>query len=199
MLSEQNLTVAKPRRRWFRFSLRTILIALTLCGVWLGYTMHRVRARRDAIRAIDANGGTYGVYVVGPKWLGYFIRDEKCFYDASRVSFGPHNSGYDPANPFNDDDLAGIIDHLNAFSDFRSLDLQNTNVTDNGLRFLSGIRYLELLQLDGTNVTDDCIPYLIEIKTLRQLSLLQTAITEDGFARLQMALPNCHILRTGYF
>jgi Leucine-rich repeat (LRR) protein len=193
MQPERNMADSQPKRRWFRFSLRTLLIAFTLCGVWLGYTMHQVRARRDAIRAIDANGGTYGVYIVGPKWLRCFIPDEKCFYDASRVSLGPGNQGYDPTNPFTDEDLVRIIPHLNQFQHFESLYLSDNHITDDGLRCLKDLPTIRRLELGNTSVTDNCVPYLAELKTLKELDISQTGITEEGMAKLQTALPNCKI------
>jgi hypothetical protein len=46
-----------PYRRWFRFSLRTLLILMTVLGVWLGFTVHRVRLQSRAVQAIEAAGG----------------------------------------------------------------------------------------------------------------------------------------------
>ncbi len=38
---ELNVPPVKPRRRWFRFSLRTVLVVVTLAGVWLGIRFQR--------------------------------------------------------------------------------------------------------------------------------------------------------------
>ena len=38
----------KPKRRWFRFSLRTMFVACTVVAVWLGLVSHKVRERRLA-------------------------------------------------------------------------------------------------------------------------------------------------------
>src|SRR5438046_2000057 len=35
-----------PRRRWFRFSLRTLFVAVTIFGVWLGVQAKWIRDRR---------------------------------------------------------------------------------------------------------------------------------------------------------
>ncbi len=34
-----------PKRRWLRFSLRTLFVVLTAAGVWLGWNVYRVRER----------------------------------------------------------------------------------------------------------------------------------------------------------
>jgi hypothetical protein len=63
-------------RRWFRFSLRTLLVGMALLAVvggWLGAQVDRARNRRNAIHQIEADGGR--VYGLGesahhrPKWL----------------------------------------------------------------------------------------------------------------------------------
>jgi hypothetical protein len=35
-----------PKRRWFRFSLRTLFVVVTVLGCWLGYELNWVRERR---------------------------------------------------------------------------------------------------------------------------------------------------------
>jgi hypothetical protein len=48
---------AKPRRRWFRFSLRTLLIAVTLLCVWLGYETTQAVRQRRAVELVNGIGG----------------------------------------------------------------------------------------------------------------------------------------------
>jgi hypothetical protein len=35
-----------PNRRWFRFSLRTLFVVMTLACIWLGYQLNWIRQRR---------------------------------------------------------------------------------------------------------------------------------------------------------
>ena len=46
-------TPAKPRRRWFRlaFSLRTLLVVVTLIGCWLGYQLNWIRQRHALLKS----------------------------------------------------------------------------------------------------------------------------------------------------
>ena len=48
-----------PKRRWFRFSLRTLFVVVTMFGVacWLGWNLRVVRQRDDAIWLIESKGG----------------------------------------------------------------------------------------------------------------------------------------------
>jgi hypothetical protein len=43
-----------PNRRWFRFSLRTFLVAFTAVAVWLGWNVHLVQRRKDFIASLQA-------------------------------------------------------------------------------------------------------------------------------------------------
>jgi hypothetical protein len=47
-------------RRWYRFSLRGLLLAVTLLAVWLGWNVNTIRQRRAAIADWQLRGG--GVY-----------------------------------------------------------------------------------------------------------------------------------------
>src|SRR5690242_447185 len=38
-----------PKRRWFRFSLRTLFVLLTLVACWLGYELNWIRLRHAAL------------------------------------------------------------------------------------------------------------------------------------------------------
>src|SRR5262245_17735800 len=47
----------KAKRRWLRFSVRTLLVAITILCVWLGWQVSIVRYRRTAREKIEASGG----------------------------------------------------------------------------------------------------------------------------------------------
>jgi hypothetical protein len=44
---------AAPPRRWYRWSLRTMFVVVTVIGCWLGYYLNWVRQRHELIRQID--------------------------------------------------------------------------------------------------------------------------------------------------
>jgi hypothetical protein len=46
-----------PKRRWFRFSLRTLFVVVTVFGIWLGWQLHFVTRRKQAINWLEEAGG----------------------------------------------------------------------------------------------------------------------------------------------
>ena len=48
----------KPVRRWYQFSLRTLLLVMTVFAVWLGIKIHQARQQKQAVAAIEKLGGT---------------------------------------------------------------------------------------------------------------------------------------------
>ena len=53
-----NMTEPIKRRRWFRFGLRTLLLAMTVLCVWLGFNVNAARRQKEAVDAILKAGGT---------------------------------------------------------------------------------------------------------------------------------------------
>ena len=51
------MTETKPKRRWFRFSLRMLLVVVTVLCVWLGFNVNAARRQKDAVDAILKAGG----------------------------------------------------------------------------------------------------------------------------------------------
>ena len=45
-----------PKRRWFRFSLRTLFVVVTVLCLWLGWNVHQVQQRKEWLEYIQANG-----------------------------------------------------------------------------------------------------------------------------------------------
>ena len=48
---------APPKRRWFRFSLRTMFVLVTVFAIWLGWNVRQVRQRAEVVSQVEANGG----------------------------------------------------------------------------------------------------------------------------------------------
>ena len=83
---------SKPRRRWFQFSLRTLLVAVAVVAVRLALTANAARKQRAAVAAIEALGGSVRYEheqnspslepLPGPKWLRELVGEE--YFDSGR-------------------------------------------------------------------------------------------------------------------
>jgi len=55
-----------PKRRWFRFSLRTMFVAMTACTLifWLAWNIEQVREREQVLIMLDSQSVMFGDYPV---------------------------------------------------------------------------------------------------------------------------------------
>ena len=124
----------KHKRRWFQFSLRTLLIFTVVVAVgagWLGNRVERKRQEREAAEAIVKLGGLAVHYYEkgsekspGPDWVRSLL-GENFFSDVVEVNLAGaavHNS-----------DLV-CLDNLVAIE---KLNLSSTKITDEGLASLA--------------------------------------------------------------
>ena len=142
------------KRSWFRYSLRTFLVILTLFAVWLGWTVHCARQTRLAIDAIEELGGHVAYLhertksgefdsrgtLPGPAWLRELIGNEY-FLDVSRIEFfGPRITS------ITNDDLKQLSTHLKKLQNLQWLNLGGCPISDisalQGRVFLHQVRKL---------------------------------------------------------
>ena len=53
-----------PKRPWFRFSLRTLFVTMTVFGIaagWVAWNLHQVRQRQWLVEFISSNVGMYTI------------------------------------------------------------------------------------------------------------------------------------------
>jgi hypothetical protein len=204
------MTVAKPKLRWFQYSLRTLLVFVTLCAIpcsWLAVKMQQVRRQREAVAAIEKLSGYVGwSEPSGPAWLQSPLGDD-FFRSVVRVVLA--------GTPVTDADLEYLkgmnqlqmldisynqvtdagVEHLEGLNQLQELRLCNANVTDAGIEHLKGLNQLIGLNLWGTKVTDAGLENLKRLNRLQHLDLRYTKVTDAGVNKIQQALPNCKIYR----
>ena len=171
---------AIPTKR-FRFTLRSLLAAMTALCVLLGMVtaVYRRQAvkwqERRAQSAIFPYGGVYSMASAldsirtGGRSRGWFFRTFLNHVEA--VDLSPHNWSATERRGRTravDDEALAV---LSKFRKLRSLNLRDTRITDEGLQHLRALKRLEQLDLRGTQVTD------------------------VGLQKLQAALPDCKIHR----
>ena len=204
-----NADPPKRKRRWFQFSLRTLLMLALLVGLgmatWIVPIKKSAEKQKAAVEAIKSDSGyvTYDYEVdssgngitaaepPGPAWLRRLLGDD---FFTTVVGVGVNT----PADmkylgemsrlrvvsaygaPIGDADLEGI----RRSGQLKGLDLSLTNVTDGGLENLKGLSQLEYLRLSVTRVTDVGLKQLKGLSQLQTLNLNDTRITDAGLVSL---------------
>jgi hypothetical protein len=165
-----------PKRRWFRLSLRMLLILVPLYVIPASLIAIRLQTGRNKRElAAEFSGGTVGFRELG----GLFSSD----FSVASIYF----------NSLTDADLKNLQGRLEEQPDLKVLVLRGTQVTDAGLVHLQGLKKLDLLHLGNTQVTDAGLSHLQGLTQLRSLDLAGTQVTEEGVSRLREALPDCRI------
>jgi hypothetical protein len=181
-------------RRFFRLSLRTLLLVLVLLGVWLGVTFNRVREQRAAVARIQQLGGSVQYahdldairrkikkpVLPGPAWLRRLLGPE-IFQDVVWIRLSN--------TAVTDADLR-LVGKLRSVA---QLELSFTNVSDAGLYELRRCRRLKWLDLNETKVTSDGLRHLAAMPDLAGLMLSRTEVGDEGMACLSSHRQLAHL------
>lgn len=174
-----NTSVPKPKLRWYQFSLRTLLIAVTLFAFpcsWLAVKINQARRQRIAVAAIVKEGGSvnYDWQFVngqkeprGPAWLRS-IFGEDLFSNVLQASVK------------SDAGLACLTD----LPKLQALSLARSQVTDDGLQQIEGLSQLQFLNLANTKITGRSLSHLKKLSRLQSLYLGNTPIADSDLAHL---------------
>lgn len=199
----ERMNPLQPRRRLLQFGLRTLFLLTTVCAVWFGIHVHRMREQKEAVKAIRNFGGWVfydfqetlsgsGKFDVRtepslPPWLVSAF-GEDFFYDISEVNLVYSNdSGKRQENAnFSDDALR----HLSAFPNLRFLLICNGQATDDGLNYVGRLRKLEGLYMwHASEVTDAGVAHLSELTKLKKIHLDGSKISDESL-RVLSRLPS---------
>jgi hypothetical protein len=212
---------AVRKRRWYQFSLRTLLIVVTAASIPFGLVARElhIRRRQEEVRArfleqelvVGVNRRGEVVIAGAHRWrANCFLSDEHLVH----LEQCKHLKYLDISSSFVTDEglahIAGLkaleglfldytdvtdrgLQHLEGLTNLRRLFLDHTQVTDAGLKRLGGMHKLRWLQLEGTLVTDRGLEHLKRLQSLEFLSLEGTKVTEEGAKSLRKVLPNCEI------
>jgi len=178
----------KPKRRWYQFRLRTLLLVTLVLGVlsgWIGNRVQRARKNRQSLAEVgtvvqEAGGRAWLGYVEQPDWLGRLLGDPGVLYLSCRAPIDPPS--------FDDVDLEHLMRSaraVNGLASLERLDLNGTRVTDAGLEHVKGLTNLQWLCLTRTKVTDAGLVHLEGLTNLQWLELNNTKITDVGLVHLK--------------
>lgn len=186
--------------RWFQFSLRTLLIVVTLCAVpcsWLAVKMQQARRQREAVkRLIELDGNPLydwdveanGRLVLNPQPPGPALFRSVLgndFFDSvySVDFFSPFPPIYTRAELRSG--MGSRMVCLARLSQLRELELEGYPVDDAELASIKGLGQLRKLRLGSTELTDAGLEHLKGLSQLSELRLDFTSITNKGLEHLK--------------
>ena len=172
--SEEEGNLPRPRlKRLLRISIRMVFVLTTILCVWLGYKVHQVKARREAVAWVRENGGIIEYHdPPGPQWAHRLVGID---------FFAP------PAGVAIDADITDLS-MLAALPSLSGLRVTSNSARD--LSPLANLRDLEFLDLECREVED--FSPLVGLTKLKHVILPESA-AEDDIAALHKALPKCEI------
>lgn len=129
----------RPR---LQFKLRTLMLAMTLAAVGLGWTASRARERQQAASLVASWGGSVQYRATEGSFAGW-IRDR-----LGRDYIDDVTAVYVAGGRISDDDLAVLA----RFTRLETLSLVSTPLTDGCLRHLRVLRSLDTLDLRFTQI-----------------------------------------------
>lgn len=172
--------MAKSKRRWVQFSLRTVLLLVTLLCVALSVWVVPAERQRRAVQAIEALGGS--VEYAGPDPF------------STEVFPKPLLRRYLPPDYFDDVDVVSLnasritdkdLAYLQKMTSLQKLFLDDTQITDSGLAHLEGLKGLQRLNLIGTKITDSGLVRLKGMTNMEWLAVDNTRVADAGLVHLQ--------------
>ena len=175
-------------RRRLAFSLRALLILVTVVCLVLGFKVRQVRRQREAVQALAAEQVVmiWDYQVAGqteppgPMWLRRWLGDD-FFAHVEMLNFTVFMMG----GPVSDNVDDRLLVHLRSLPHIKNILLDGCEkVTDRGLGHFASLHHLEELHLANTSVTGDSFDSLRNLDGLKVLMLDSTPVTDDSLAKL---------------
>jgi hypothetical protein len=195
--------------------MRTLLIVVTLIGVWLGWQVNRAERQRRAVDTIRGAGGEVRYsFDLDPDSEGAVSRrlrevfGDHFFGRATYVHLSPEATragatahladlpwlGDLTIHVATDDDIHRHLPDVARLRGLRYLNLESTRLGDEGLAQLAGLTTLDHLDI-GYNlpITDAGLPDLYGLTRLKQLRAFRTSASDAAMRELEAALPACKV------
>lgn len=162
------------QKRWYpRFSLRGMLIAVSILAVCCGSWVYRAEQQRRAVKHFTSRGVLIGYQPTSaPSWLIRAV-GEQYVYEVSLV--------YLRHKPVSAADLAV----LPVFAKLDELDLAHTSVVDNDLSALYPLQTLRKLSVWGSKVTPAGIAPIAKLPHLEWLLISSDQFDERAIESLK--------------
>ena len=186
-------------RSLVQFRLATLLIAITLVGVWLGVWTDRANRQKRALAAIAAARGEvhfahefdaadHGIpdaQPPGPKWLRQMIGDD--YLQRVAVVYLADTEYYGDLKAFGLSQINNeVLRSFESLPDVEVIQLMHTRaITDAGLSHLRSLKKLQALYLHDCHVTGTGCAQLAALPNLKVLDLSRNPLTPAGLKELR--------------
>jgi len=182
-MSDDAATPAPRKRRWFRFSLRFLLVLVVIVAVPLAWKVNRVRNQRLVVVEVEALGGRItlahesGVLsgraaeAPGPKWLRKILGDS---YFAEVIQIDVRQTAVSDE----------VLARFSTLTDLKYLVLDANKVTDAGFEQIATLPHLAELALYSDQMTDTNLRHLQNAAGLIDLCLSGEKITDAGLRHI---------------
>ena len=201
------------KRRWYRFSVRGLLVLVLVVGLWLGWPARRARLQReavaavlkhhgwvwydyefiprpvDAVRPLNVTTTVWGTLLPegrqpwAPQWLRRALGDE---YFQEVVSISIQQNFDDQAAGLRElsaKEIDEILAEVSSQGGVRTLYVDRT--TNVGMFYVNQLKGLEeLLIREADEVTDEGFARLRDLKKLRSLTIHSSKMTDEDFRHL---------------
>lgn len=186
-------------RRWFRFSLRTLVVLITICAIVLAifaaylapyYREQRLIADLQEEREIHIKREAYG-----PWWLKRFAQGEyaqrvrivgarQCELSVEELASFRTFRRLDDVRLYRVRGISNAhTEQLGRLSGLQRLWFLETGISNEALAHLRGLKNLTDLEIDTPMVTDDGLRHVGELTSLRRL-VLRCNATDEGLKHI---------------
>jgi hypothetical protein len=222
MSEADSLPIVKLNRRWYQYSLRSLLLVMLLASLgmsWVATQREKARRQREAVEAILKLHGTvyydYQLDAAGepvqtasqrvPTWWRRLLGDD--FFDRVVYVQVPSDAALEPVEQLPDLQTLELgcnyaitdagLERLRCLSRLDFLHLRGTQVTTAGAAKLADMPQLRSLELGNPDMTDADLKYLTRLTQLQSLDLRScTRLTDAAVQKLRQALPAYYIQPT---
>lgn len=185
-------------RSFFRFSLRSLLVAMTIVCVALGTWIRSAVEQHQTVKQLTAGKATvlFDYQYKDLKYdktaqplIGGWLQESwrlYLFHSVTQVSIGAmfHHDTYDRnggESTYDDDFLISEETYsLLKSLKLKSLSLCAANMSNDELKHIAQIRTLEELTLDAVPIDGDGLAHLARLPRLKSLSLWQTRLADEN-------------------
>lgn len=165
------MTDALTIRKWFRFSLRTVLTLFTCVAVAMGWFAYSAKLRSAAFAAVRQAGGDIRMSIGERSYLDKIFGAD-LFGNVTKIDLRKGKVDNE------------LLRHVGVLNELKRLDLSNADINDAGLRHISHLPLRELW-LQSTDITDASAATLSTMSNLRMLSLNANSLSDKFLEQLK--------------